>query len=149
MSPLTDSFRNFDYVIHQVGFELKQVCFPWFRRLVDSDNGIGRMFKSTNYHCANLCRRFCTRRRFHFRSMLVTVTRTNWHYENQDCQSTRCVNSAMDLGMDREPISFFFFSSMRNKFLPLLSDAKINVERENYSSTIKPVNLKLGNLGFR
>lgn len=51
--------------------------------------------------------------------------------------------------MDREPISFFFFSSMRNKFLPLLSDAKINVERENYSSTIKPVNLKLGNLGFR
>lgn len=104
--PLTSSFRNFDYII---GF--KTSLFSWFRRLVDSDNGIGRMFKSTNYQCANLCRRFCTRR-FHFRLMLVTVTRTNWHYENRDCQSIR-YKLEWRISEWIENFFSFFFSSTR------------------------------------
>lgn len=109
--PLTSSFRNFDYII---GF--KTSLFSWFRRLVDSDNGIGRMFKSTNYHCANLCRRFCTRR-FHFRLMLVTVTRTNWHYENRDCQSTRYKLGGGSRNGSRT--FFLFFSSTRRISIPI------------------------------
>lgn len=109
--PLTSSFRNFDYII---GF--KTSLFSWFRRLVDSDNGIGRMFKSTNYQCANLCRRFCTRR-FHFRLMLVTVTRTNWHYENRDCQSTRYKLGGGSRNGSRTFFLFFFHQLDEFQFL--------------------------------